>query len=68
MSWECRREGAYRYDRDVRKSGPICLVVTVHDNAQGRAPSPWDPLPCEEGSGCPRQAKVGAGLRAVSSP
>lgn len=33
MSWECRRERAYRYDRDVealacRKSGPVCLVVT----------------------------------------
>lgn len=33
---------------------------TAHDNAQGRAPSP-DPLPCAEGSGCSRQAKVGAG-------
>lgn len=43
----------------------------VHDNAQGRDPSPWDPLPCEEACGCLRQAKVGVGtlvIRVLSSP
>lgn len=32
MSWECRREGAYRYDRDVRK-GPYAWwsqSMTMH--------------------------------------
>lgn len=65
MHWECGRE-PMRMTKTSRlwpATSQSCYVwwpCVVHDNAQGRAPSPWDPLPCEKAHGCPRQATVGA--------